>query len=131
MKTIATLLAAGLTLAATSAIAQDSPSERSQAKLARMLEGRVAGEPVRCINALRSDNLQVIDRVGVVYDAGSTVYLARAENPEALRDRDILIVERFGSSLCRNDVRQTVDRTSGHMVSVVFLTDFVPYRRAG
>lgn len=130
MKTIASILAgAALILSGTQAFARSGPS--GEERLARMLAGRVAGQPMRCISEFsRGRDVQVIDRVGVVYDAGDTVWVARAIDPESLRDRDILIIERMGGgSLCRDDVKRTVDRTAGMLKSVVFLSDFVPYRR--
>lgn len=129
MKTLATILAgAALALTASAAGARRPSGEET---LARLLEGRVPGQPVRCINVFRSNQLRVIDRVGVVYDAGSTIYLARARDPESLRDDDVLVTSRFGSDLCRDDQMHTVERYSGALKSVVFLDDFVPYKRAG
>jgi hypothetical protein len=131
MKSLPLILAsAALALGGSAALARHAPD--GEAKLAKMLEGRVAGKPVRCISTYRSQDIQVIDRVGLVYDAGRTIYVARAAHPESLRDSDVLIVERFnGASLCREDVRRTVDRTDGFMRSVVFLEDFVPYTKQG
>jgi hypothetical protein len=48
-----------------------------------MLEGRTAGEPVSCISALRSNRIEVIEHVGIVYDAGATIYVARPSNPDS------------------------------------------------
>jgi hypothetical protein len=129
MKTIATLIA-GTALALTgSAALAKAPS--GEERLAHMLEGRTAGQPMRCISEFsRGRDVQVIDRVGVVYDAGDTIWVARAQDPEALRDRDILVVDRMnGSQLCRDDIKRTIDRYEGNLKSVVFVTDFVPYRR--
>jgi hypothetical protein len=56
-------------------------AEENEAKLARMLEGRTAGEPVSCISALAATRIEVIEHVGIVYDAGSTIYVARPTNP--------------------------------------------------
>ena len=129
MKNLSLILAgAALALSGGAAVAADTPS-KAEVKLNKMLEGRIAGEPTRCINAIRSEKLEVIDRVGVAYDAGDTIYLARASDPDSLRDRDILIVDRFGAQLCTSDVKQTVGRYDGMLRSVVFLDDFVPYRR--
>ena len=57
MKTLATILAgAALALTGTTAVLAKSP-EQNEAKLARMLEGRTAGEPVNCISALNSSRM--------------------------------------------------------------------------
>ncbi len=96
-----------------------------------MLEGRTAGEPVQCISAHNSNRIRVIDHVGIVYDAGDTIYVARATDPQQLDYWDVPVIERFGSQLCTNDIMRTVDRTSGHITGPLFLDDFVPYTRNG
>ena len=96
-----------------------------------MLEGRTAGKPVSCIPAQISDRLRVIDETAVVYDGGRTVYVARPRDPKTLDSDDILVINRFGSQLCKQDVIRTIDRTSGFMTGIVFLGDFVPYSRPG
>jgi hypothetical protein len=104
----------------------DGPN-RGEAQLARMLEGRTAGRPVACIPAQVSERLKIIDRTAVVYDGGRTIYVAKPRDPRTLDTNDILVINRFGSQLCKTDVVRTVDRSSGFMTGVVFLGDFVPY----
>ena len=129
MNTVATL--AAVTALALAGAPASAASPTGEETLARMLEGRVAGPPVRCIAVFRDKQLRMLDRVGVVYDEGKTIYVARASDPQTFRDRDILIIERHGSELCREDVRRTVERDTGALESLVFLSDFVPYTRAG
>ena len=129
MKTLATILAgAALVLGGTAVSAKSA--EENEAKLARMLEGRTAGEPVNCISALRSDRMEVIEHVGIVYDAGSTIYVARITDPKMLDPWEVPVIKRFGSQLCTSDIIHTVDRSNGFFTGAVFLSDFVPYRRA-
>ena len=129
MKKLALILA-GAALALTGAAASaETLAERGEAKLARMLEGRVAGEPRNCITTFDSSRLQVIEHVGFVYDSGDTIWVARATDPDMLGRWDVPIVDRFGSQLCTTDMIRTVDRGGGHFTGVVFLEDFVPYRR--
>ena len=127
-KLVTILAGAALALFGTAATAE-TLAEKGEARLARMLEGRVAGEPVRCINAFDSNRVQVIEHLGIVYDNGGTIYVARAKDPKVLGRWDVPIIERFGSQLCTNDLIRTVDRSSGHFTGAVFLEDFVPYRR--
>jgi hypothetical protein len=100
----------------------------NEARLARMLEGRTAGEPVACIPAIRG-KLEVVDGVAMVYEAGDILYVARPTDPKVLGRDDILVIERFGGQLCHTDVVRTVDRTGGYFTGVVFLGKFVPYRK--
>jgi len=131
MKTLSLILA-GTALAlsgATAALARNA--EQNEAKLARMLEGRTAGEPVTCISAFNSNRIEVIEHVGIVYDAGSTIYVARPTNPESLGRNDVVVIDRHGGQLCTLDVIRTVDRYQGFTTGAVFLDKFVPYTKAG
>jgi len=103
--------------------------EREEARLATLLEGRVAGEPESCIAVFNIDRLRIYDRTAVTYETGDTIWVARPTDPRSLDTRDIVVVRRTGSQLCKQDVIRTVDRTSGITTGVVFLDDFVPYRR--
>lgn len=107
-----------------------SNADDGEARLSSMLEGRVAGEPRSCIPALADRRLQVIDETAVVYDAGETIYVARPTDPQSLDTSDVLVIERSGSQLCKQDVVRTVDRHSGFLTGLIFLSDFVPYTRS-
>ena len=77
MKLITSILAgAALALGAGAAAAGDAV-EKGAARLAKMLEGRVAGEPVRCITTFRSNTPEIIDRVALVHRDGKTIYVGR------------------------------------------------------
>ena len=131
MKTLATLLAgAALAVTGASAVLAKSP-EQNEAKLARLLEGRTAGEPVSCISALNSNRMEVIEHVGIVYDAGDTIYVARPTDPRQLGRNDVVVIDRHSSRLCTSDVIRTVDRYQGFTTGAVFLEHFVPYTKQG
>lgn len=122
---IIALAAAGLATAPS--LAQERP--RGEEKLAKMLEGRVAGEPQRCIRTLPSRSLTIIDDTAIVYEDSRTVYVNRTRNPESLDDDDTLVIRKFRAlQLCRLDTVTTIDRYSQFYTGNVFLTDFVPYR---
>lgn len=122
-------IALGLALATGCAHAPgETTSAEGEARLAEMLAGKTAGKPQSCIPARPTSDLTIIDETAVVYEAGSTIYVARPENPESLDSWDVLVVERFGGQLCKQDIIRTVDRSSGFTTGVVFLGDFVPYR---
>ena len=120
--TIAAVLAVG-----SAPLAAETRAERGEARLAKMIEGRTAGEPRNCITAFDSNRIQVIEHVGIVYEGGGTVWVARASDPRDLDSFDVPIFERQGSQLCRTDIIRTVDRSTGMQTGSVFLTDFVPY----
>ena len=108
-----------------------APRLTPEQQLARKLEGRVAREPVRCIDTSRVVSSEIIRGIGIVYDAGSTIYVNRPDaGAESLHDSDILVTRTFGSQLCDNDVVHLVDPASRMGRGAVFLGKFVPYKKA-
>jgi len=116
-------------LAAAPAAAADRP--KGEERLAKALEGRVAGKPVNCINLRQIRSSQIIDRTAIIYDAGNVLYVNRPRNgAESLDNWDTLVTKTSTSQLCSVDVVQTYDTSSRINTGFVFLGDFVPYRRA-
>lgn len=101
-----------------------------EAKLSKMLEGRVAGEPKSCISTFVNRTSTVIDDTAVVYGRGRTIWVNRTANPSDLDDSDAMLVRMYGSQLCRQDIVTTFDTSTGMYTGNVFLTEFVPYTRA-
>jgi len=110
--------------------ADTAPMTKGEKRLAKLLEGRVAGEPMRCIRSLPSQRMQTIDGVAYVYGSGNKIYVQRTRDPDQIDDRDTLVIRRFGASeLCRLDLATTIDRFNGFFTGAVFFEDFVPYSR--
>ena len=132
MRNLAFVLAgAALALVGTAALASTT-SEQGEARLARMLEGRTAGQPVSCIDTMNSSKMQVIDETALVYDAGKTIYVARPVDPRQLKRNDAIVMDRFSPTrLCVQEPMRTVDRYDGFPTGAVFLQDFVPYTKNG
>jgi hypothetical protein len=132
MKIPALLTAATLLLAGTAgagAASRMDRVERNEARLAELLRGRTAGEPVSCIPQFVADRAEVIEGVAIVYGRGQTLYVARLSNPRSPAWSDVVVTLRNGSMACHNDIMHTVDRMTGIMTGAVFLQRFVPYRR--
>lgn len=128
--------AIGLSLAMSPAVAEEQEGADAQEmtkgekRLAKLLEGRVAGEPVRCIRTFPSNSFKIIDQTAYVYGSGKTIYVQRTKHPERIDDDDILVSRRFSSTqLCRLDRMTTVDRAARFFTGAVFFEDFVPYTR--
>ena len=123
------LLIGAVALAAGPAQARERLSP--EAELARALEGRVAGEPVDCINLHNVRGSSVIRDTAIVYDAGSVIYVNRPRaGADQLDDWSTQVSRPFGNRLCSIDPVQLIDLTTGSFRGVVFLDEFVPYRRA-
>lgn len=133
MKTSVRVFAAALlALAATAPQAADKAEKlaKNEARLAELLKGRTAGEPLACIPDFQSSRVEVIEGVALVYGSGKTLYVAKPEHPDTVQWDDIMVVKRTGGQLCNTDVIRTVDRMSGFMTGIVFLGKFVPYRKS-
>lgn len=127
MRKLITLLAGTLMLGGVAQAKQQDP----EAQLAQALQGRVAGDPVQCIDLHRVRSSRVIDGTAIVYDAGSVVYVNRPANGASeLNNWDTMVTRTSTTQLCNVDTVTMVDRTSHTFTGVVFLGDFVPYRRA-
>ena len=123
---IATLVA----LAAGAAVADARPRLTGEEELARMLDGRIAGKPVDCINLPMVSSSTVIDKTAIVYQSGSTYYVQRPRTgAETLNDDDVLVTRLTGSQLCSIDTVQLHDRSTGFWRGFVALDKFVPYER--
>ena len=109
--------------------AHAAPRLNPEQQLARALQGRVAGEPVDCVNLQNIKSTQIIDRTAIIYDAGSTIYVNRPRHAQSLDQWDTLVTNLHSSRLCSIDVVQLYDGSSRTWTGAVFLSDFVPYRR--
>jgi hypothetical protein len=120
-----------LAFAGATAYSADKPTrtEKSEARLAELLKGRTAGEPVACIPEFQSSRLEVLEGVAMVYGIGKTIYVAKPDRLESTQWDDIMVVKRTGGQLCNTDIVRTVDRTSGFTTGVVFMSKFVPYTK--
>ena len=109
--------------------AQAKPADH-EAELARAIAGRVAGEPVDCIDLHRIRGSRVISGTAIIYDAGNVLYVNRPENgAEELNQWDTMVTRTQTTRLCSIDTVTMVDPGSRAFSGVVFLGDFVPYRR--
>jgi hypothetical protein len=128
MRNLAMILAATAALAAGPAL-QAKERLTGEQQLAKLLEGRVAGEPVSCIPLYRTTDSRVIDKTAIVYDTGRTIYVNRPRYPESLDSDDIMVTELHSSQLCRLDTVKMHDRTGFWFTGFVGLENFVPYRK--
>lgn len=130
-KVIAAVLASALILPMAGADA-NAPRKTPEEKLAKLLDGRVAGEPQDCIYLPSVRGSRIIDKTAIVYESGSTLYVNRPRSgANSLDDDDILVTDLHGSgsSLCSIDVVRLHDRSSFFYSGFVSLGKFVPYKR--
>lgn len=123
------LLAAPTFAADESGQKDEKEMTKGEKELAKLLEGRTAGEPQRCIRNTPSQRMRTIDDTAYVFGSGRTIYVQRTKHPEDIDDSDVLVMQLWGSQICRLDQITTIDRFSGFFSGVVFFEDFIPYTR--
>ena len=130
-------IAGALLLGAIPAAAQTAKADRAaatqaryDAKLAKALEGRVAGEPVRCIDMRSIRSSTIIDKTAIIYEVGNKLYLNRpAGGASSLDSDDVLVTKTSSSQLCDIDIVRLIDRTNHFPTGFVSLGEFVPYSK--
>lgn len=134
MRLALSLLATACVLAAAPSEARTSAAERSaaaEAKLARALEGRVAGKPVDCLTLHDIRSSRIIDRTAILYETvGGTLYVNRPESgSSSLRRDDVMLTDTHSSRLCSIDIVRLYDNGTWMQTGFVGLGEFVPYRK--
>lgn len=125
-----TLFLGAAAISAAPAAAQPGARLSPEAELERALEGRVAGRPVDCIDLRSVGSSRVIDRTAIIYGRGSTIYVNRPRSgASSLSRHDAAILRTISNRLCSIDTLQMVDTGTGVQTGLVFLGEFVPYRR--
>lgn len=128
MRRLLPLLAGAVLLAP--AMVQAKPRLAPEEQLARAVEGRVAGEPVDCIDLHRVRGSQIINDTAIVYDAGGTIYVNRPRSgADSLDQWDTMVTNTHSTRLCSIDVVNLYDTSSRMTTGFVFLGEFVPYRK--
>ncbi|MGY4396071.1 hypothetical protein ACVWZA_001244 [Sphingomonas sp. UYAg733] len=100
-----------------------------EAKLAKMLDGRIAGAPVSCIQLRDIQSSEIVNKTAIVYRGrNGTLYVNKVDGGAAfLDDDDILVSKTYSSQLCSIDIIQLIDRSSRMSSGSVGLSEFVPY----
>lgn len=110
--------------------AQAAPQKTPEARLAKALEGRVAGKPVDCIQLRDISSSEIIDRTAIIYRVGSKLYLNKPQTgAEFLDNWDILVTDTRSPQLCSIDTVRLVDQSSRMSSGFVGLGKFVPYTK--
>ena len=122
-----------LITAALGACAAGPPPVRTaeaEAKLDRLIAGKVASQPISCLPHYRSNDMVVIDDSTVVFKNGRTLYRNDFQGGSCsnLGRFNYALVSRIsGTVLCRGYIAEIRDMSAGITVGSCVLGDFVPY----
>lgn len=130
------LIATGAVALLGSASAQQpARSPKAQQELAKALAGRVASEPVNCINDFRSEiRMTVIDDYTLLFRSPGVIYV---QNPPGgcanISNKTNALTTRRSSTnqLCAGDINTVVQPSSGIFRGSCAFGRFVPYKKAG
>lgn len=128
MRTIAIALTAAAALLVGPAL-EAKPKLTPQQELAKLLDGREAGQPQHCISQFHARDMRVIDGTAIVFGWGNTIYVNVPRNAKDLDSDDVLVTRSFGGQFCDLDIVHTLDRSSQIFNGSIALGEFVPYRR--
>jgi len=127
MRATLTLLS-GVLLAA--ALPAQAARPAPEARLAKVLEGRIAGKPVDCIQLHQIQSSQIFEKTAILYKAGSTWYLNRPDAGANFLGRDdVLVTDTHSSQLCSIDIVRLLDSGSHFPSGSLGLGKFVPYTK--
>ena len=124
--------AIGLAACATAMSQPEQRSAKAQATYDRLLAGKTAGRPAKCLPLQRSNDMEVIDDDTILYRDGRTTYVNQPLGGCNMLSRGsyAMVTRSFGSQMCSGDIATVVDTHSGVTVGSCALGDFVPYRPA-
>jgi hypothetical protein len=128
---ILTVAAVAVLCACQTAATEPEPrSARAQQSYDRMLAGKVAGDPVRCLPTFRSNDMVAIDENTILFRDGRTVYLNRPLGScyGLGKFNNALVTRNLGGNMCRGDIAQVVNPTTGVLAGSCALGDFIPYK---
>jgi hypothetical protein len=127
----AILTALTITLFGTSVAAADAPARTAgETALQRALDGRTAGKPLDCLK-LRKLSSRIIDGTAVVFESSGTLFVNRpVAGAETLSASKALMVNSLNGEICRGEAIHLFDSSSRVETGVIFLGEFVPYRRS-
>lgn len=121
------LVAGALMLSAGAAQAKTDPA----AEIARITDGRTAGEPVDCIQQNQISSSRIINRTAIVYTMNNgTIYVNRPDSGANFLSRgDVLVTDTHSPRLCNIDIVRLVDSGTHTPTGSVGLGQFVPYAK--
>jgi hypothetical protein len=107
------------------------PPSGPDPKLAKAIEGRVAGKPQSCIDLTDANGAEAFDG-GILYNGSRrTVYVNNVPECRSFGSNDLMINRVYSSQLCRGDIVTFADRNSGIPGRSCILGDFTPYKKVG
>jgi len=133
MKKLLLAISAAMLVAAPAASGEKIDlTEKQQTKLDKRLEGRTVGDPVSCIALRDQKNMTVISDDVLLFSSSShakTIYVNKPYKGCRNADRLVMVYDRPTTQLCRGEIVQLVDNTTGVNVGSCAFSEFTPYTK--
>jgi hypothetical protein len=111
------------------AVAGAAPLAPGEAKLAQALQGLSAGKPLKCLK-LRNARSSIIDGTAVIFESSGALFVNRPlAGAESLSASNALLIKSLTGEICRGEGIRLFDNNSRVETGLIFLGEFVPYRR--
>jgi hypothetical protein len=114
---------------------QAAAEAKAQAKLNRLLAGKVPGRPQSCLAPYRQNDMIVIDDYTIAFrDGTNRVWINKPQggcNLLSAGPYALVTHEAGGMGLCRGDIGHVVDTLSHAQVGSCVMSDFIPYMTPG
>jgi len=136
MRSIPLLLLGASLVSCTTAPPAPTRTAEKENRLQQLIAGKVAGTPQSCIPTIstRSGDMVVIDDQTLAFKAaGGRVYVNHLGTgcDNIGMGNSLVTKQSAASSLCRGDIAQLQNLSSGANVGSCTIGDFVPYSPAG
>ena len=131
MRIVSILMCAALAIGGMQASAAKPDTSKAEARLAKALAGRVAGEPVDCLYLRDIRSSRIFDRTAILYETnGGKLYVNRPKSgASSLNSNDVMVTDTRSSQLCSIDVVRLYDSGARMQSGFVGLDEFVPYTK--
>lgn len=108
-----------------------APPLTGETKLAHAVRGRTAGKPLDCLDLRYTRSTRVIESTAIIFESARTLYVNRPlDGAESLSESNALLLSSLTGEVCRGEGVRLFDNSSRLETGVVFLGEFVPYRKA-
>ena len=124
------IAATGLTACATAESEPYQMAADDREQLDEILDGRVAGEPQRCLFNSTNKQMTVIDDRTVLYRSGGRYYLQQFNNDCANLDSGstALLTTNYGTTgPCEGELARVIDTSVGATYGACSFGPFIPY----
>ena len=131
MRIVSVLLGTALAIGGVGVSSAAMNNSKAEAKLAKALDGRVAGEPVNCLQLRDIRSSRIYDRTAILYETnGGKLYLNRPRSGASTLDsNDVMVTDTHSSQLCSIDIVRLYDSGARMQSGFVGLNKFVPYTK--